>query len=174
MNSEVYIAEIFRFFIAFLLFFAAMGKMKTFSEFRKNLCESFGLGLGTSKKLAPAIIAVEWLLAGIVLLDVNASYFGMLASLLLFLVFTGAVAYQYRKEGIVKCSCFGEAGRSVSIFDLLRNVIVIACIAFYLCYSGEESILTFQLKLLTAGLALILTILAIQFHEIVTLLFPET
>ena len=42
---------------------------------------------------------------------------------------------------------------------------MIACIVFYLRYSGDASILTFQLKLLTAGLALMLTIMAIEFHE---------
>lgn len=174
MSTQIYIAEIFRLFVAFLLLIAAISKLNAFSEFKNNLNESFGLTVAASTRFAPIVVAVELLLSGLLLLNTNASYLGMAASLFVFLAFTGVVSYRYVKEAIVKCSCFGEADRSVSAYDLLRNLIVIACIIFYLFYSGDASALTVGLWFLTAGLAIILTIVAIEFHEIVMLLFRQS
>jgi Methylamine utilisation protein MauE len=173
VSSQVYITEIFRFSIAFILIFAAIGKLKTFHEFRKNLTESFGLSVFASQKIAPLIIAVELLLAGVILLNIKASYLGMAVSLGLFVIFTGVVSYQYLKEGIVKCSCFGESERSVSVYDLLRNLLIIVCILFYLLCSTGPVHHDVQMNFLISGLAIIITIFVTQFHEIITLLFRQ-
>lgn len=186
MTASVYMAEVFRCFTAMLLFAAAVGKLRTLGEFRQNLTESFGVSARAARVLAPVIVATEFLLAAAIALgDTIASglasvgaahgmivYAAMAAALAMFAVFTALVARKYLQEGIVRCSCFGEAGRSVSPFDLLRNVLVMACIAFYLACAGGTATapLSSEAWFLAAGLAALLTVLAVEFHEIVMLL----
>jgi hypothetical protein len=211
MTAGVYVAEVFRCFTAMLLLVAALGKLRTLDEFRHNLTESFGVGAGAARMLAPAIAATELLLAAAIALgDTIASgaalasgahggmgvmggtgnvgkvgglgglivYAAMAATLAMFVVFTALVARKYVQEGIVRCNCFGEAGRSVSPFDLLRNVLVMACIGFYLACAvmGVESshaamaTITGEAWFLAVGLAALLTVLAVEFHEIAMLL----
>lgn len=170
VSSVIYFAEVVRYFIGFLLFFAALGKLKTFAQFKQNLTESFGLSAGVGAGLAPVIVGTELLLAVLVLLNHPVNYLAMAASLLMFVLFTSVVAYQFVKEGIVKCSCFGEDERRVSGFDLLRNAIVIGSIVFYLLGASANPVLGLPMQLLSAALGLILTIIAIEFHQIATLL----
>ena len=166
----LYAAEVIRYGIGFLLFFAALGKLKTLDQFKHNLTESFGLSRKLRQALAPTIIFSELLISFLVFINNPITYLAMGAALLMFLLFTGVVAYQYVKEGIVKCSCFGEAERSVSPFDLLRNGLLIAAIAYYLL-RADSSTLALPLHVLAAALGLIVSIIAIEFHAIATLLF---
>lgn len=174
MTAGVYMAEVFRCFTAMLLLVAAVGKLRTMAEFRQNLTESFGVGARAARVLAPAVAAGELLLAVAIAAGDAASpgigYAAMAAALAMFAVFTALVARKYVQEGIVRCSCFGEAGRSVSPFDLLRNVLVMACIAFYLVSAGAAPDLGAEAWFLAAGLAAFLTVLAVEFHEIAMLL----
>lgn len=169
MAAPAFIAEVFRYFLAFLLFFAALGKYRTFVQFQSNLVESLGLGRGLSAWLAPALVGMEFGLSLLIVAGIAISYYGMLAALLLFACFTAFIGYKYVKEGIVKCSCFGESERSVSGFDLLRNVLVILSAAFYLAFAGAAG-LAWPALLTAAALALILTVLAIEFHDLAMLL----
>ncbi|MEW6731011.1 MAG: MauE/DoxX family redox-associated membrane protein [Acidobacteriota bacterium] len=170
MSATSYLAEIFRFFVGILLFVAALGKLKTFVAFQTNLSSSFGLSAQAAKVVAAAVIVSELLFSGLVLCPLPINDVGMALSLGMFLLFTGVVAHQYVKEGIVKCGCFGEAERSVSAYDLLRNLLIMICIVYYLLYANQHLTLTLPLQLLGASFGLILTILAINFHEIFSLL----
>ena len=176
MTAAPYTAEVFRCFTAMLLLAAAVGKLRTLAEFRQNLTESFGASVHAARVLAPAIAAGELLLACAIAAghampgSGGIAYAAMAGALALFALFTALVARKYIEEGIVRCSCFGEAGRSVSPFDLLRNVLVMACIAFYLAYAGGPPALVPEAWFLAAGLAAFLTVLAVEFHEIAMLL----
>ncbi len=169
MAAPAFIAEVFRYFLAFLLFFAALGKYRTFARFQANLVDSLGLGRGLSAWLAPALVGLEFGLSLLIVAGIALSYQGMLAALLLFAGFTAFIGYKYVKEGIVKCGCFGASERSVSGFDLLRNLLVILCAAFYLAFAGAAA-LAWPALLTAAALALILTVFAIEFHDLAMLL----
>lgn len=170
MNATSFLAEAFRFFVSFLLLAAAIGKVKTFLAFQANLSSSFGLTQQASKLVAPTVIATELLFSCLILCPFPVNNVGMALSLAMFLVFTSVVARQYFKDGIVKCSCFGEDDRSVSAYDLLRNVLTMICILYYLLYANQHLSLTLPLQFLSVGIGLILTILAIEFHKIFFLL----
>lgn len=169
--TQLLAAETLRLFTGFLLLAAVAGKLRTFSAFRHNLVSSFGVPAAASRMLAPAVVAAEALAAAMALgLSPRP---GMWAALLLFAVFTTLLAYRFVKDGLVKCSCFGEAERTLSGFDVLRNVLVLAAIAGWLALplpllSGAGA--TAHLSLLGAGLASILVVVAIGFHDIVNLL----
>jgi len=159
--------EIIRYFVGFLMLAAATGKLRTLADFRANLTSSFGVGAAFSAALAPAIIVLE--LAAAVLVLGPWSTTGMLASLLMLGLFTLVVCYKFFTQSVVKCSCFGEAGRSVSGIDLLRNGVVLVSIIAYL-YQGGGVTVGLAAAILAAALAALLCVIAIEAHDIVTLL----
>lgn len=165
MSAAAYLAEIIRFFTAFLLACAAIGKLRTLAGFTHNLVESFGLKRQAAALLAPAVVALEALLAGLILAGGGIGRIGMAAALALFVALTAAVGYRYVVEGSVKCSCFGESERPVSGYDLLRNGLVIAAIGACLAFSGGAAFGKKEM-VLAAALALVATIGAIGFHDL--------
>lgn len=165
MSAAAYLAEIVRYFTAFLLACAAIGKLRTLAGFAHNLVESFGLPRQVARAVAPMVVALEALLAAAILAGGAAGRLGMAAALVLFVALTALVGYRYVVEGSVKCSCFGESERPVSGYDLLRNVLVIAAIGACLAFSGDAAFGRKE-SVLAAALALIATIGAIGFHDL--------
>jgi hypothetical protein len=95
------------------------------------------------------------------------------------------VGYQFVSRDVVRCSCFGEAERPVSGYDLLRNLLLIAAIVGVLAggghggepaaggalaAAGEEAGASLAARLMCAGLGLVLAVAAIHFHDLATLL----
>ncbi len=165
--STVLGAEVLRCFIGFLLLAACFGKLRTFDDFRANLATSFGVPAHLGALLAPGIVGLELLLAAMVLGPFARA--GMTASLLLFCVFSLLLAWKLARDGVVRCNCFGEVGRSLSGHDLLRNLLVVAAIALFLALPANDDP-ALPLRVLAAGLAAILAVLAIGFHEVMHLL----
>ena len=170
MSTGFFVAEILRYFIGFFMLAAAVGKLRTFPEFRANLGTSFSVPPRAANMLAPGVIAAEFGAAALIL--GGAEQPGMVAALAMLAVFTALVAYKFFTESVVKCSCFGEAARSVSGYDLLRNLLAIAASAAYLAMASGPA-LSVSAALLAAGLATILLVAAIEFHDIATLLAPR-
>lgn len=167
MTTALFAAQILRYFIGFLMLAAAAGKLRSFADFRANLTASFGVSRAHSALLAPAVVVAECLVAA--MLPSVFDRTGMLAALLMLCAFTAVVSYRFFTQGVVKCSCFGEAGRPVSGYDLLRNLIVILSIVLYLSLAAGPG-LPLHASILAAALAALLCVMAIEFHDIVTLL----
>lgn len=173
MTASIFMAEVFRCFAALLLLCAAVGKLRTLADFRHNLTDTFGLRAPVAAALAPAVVGLEFALSLALAVNSGASapaMGAMAAALLMFAVFTAVVARKYVQEGIVRCSCFGEAGRSVSAYDLLRNALAMACMAFYLVCAGDSSGFSPAAWFMAAGLAAFLSVVAVAFHDIALLL----
>lgn len=160
-------AHILRWFIGFILLAACLGKLRTFATFRANLASSFGMTRPIASLLAPALIGLELVLAALVLGPF--ARVGMASALLLFSAFCTLLAWRLARDGVVRCSCFGEAERNLSGFDLLRNLLIVAAIALFLALP-EPAAMPLPVAVLAAGLAAILTVLAIDFHDVVHLL----
>ena len=167
MTGPVFGAEIIRYFIGFLMLAAGLGKLRTFAQFRANLVTSFGATTLQSTWLAPAVVMLELLAAALVLGPFSGM--GMLAALLMLGTFTLVLSYKFFTESIVRCSCFGEAGRAVSGIDLLRNGLVLAAVAVHFML-GQAASLPLTASVLAAALATLLCVVAIELHDIVTLL----
>lgn len=167
MTSLQFIAEILRWFVGMLLLAAALGKLRNLAEFRSNLHTSFGLGGTLSNSVSLALPAAELLVAAMIL--GLSSQLGMVLALLMFCAFTALVGYKFVTESVVRCSCFGETGRPISSYDLLRNLFVIlACIGSLAL--GTAIMPPLHATILAAALASILCVVAIEFHSMVTLL----
>ena len=92
----------------------------------------------------------------------------MLLSLLLLGTLTAILAWRYFTHSVVRCSCFGEATRPVSQYDLLRNVLVVGINGAYFALA-QETTLSIATTVLAAGLAAIVCVATIFLHDIATL-----
>lgn len=167
MNLSPFIAEILRWLIGMLLLAAAYGKLRHLAEFRRNLVGSFGVPERFSSATAAVIIGAESLVAAIIL--GWASPAGMWLALTMFAGFTAVLSYKFVIHSVVRCNCFGESGRPVSGYDLLRNVLVIlACMTWLLI--SVPAMPPLHTSVLAAALASVFCVIAMDFHEIVILL----
>ena len=170
MSIPLYLAEISIYFIGFVMLTAAWSKTKSYHHFTESLVSSFHLSKTLSKLLAPLVIILEWSLALILLTKLFPPQLAMQISLLLLSIFTLVVLFLLIKHEVVKCNCFGEESRPISIFDLIRNLGFIASIIFYLVYSNSDAELSIEVSILLASLAIIMTIISVNFHEMVSML----
>lgn len=162
-----FIAVVLRCFTAMLLAAAVAGKLRSFSGFRSSLADSLGLGAVWSKVLAPAVVAGE-LLAAVMIVG-PAPRSGMLAALAMFAAFTAFIGYKYFTQSVVRCSCFGASSRPVSGYDLLRNLLVIIAILAWLALAANV-VLSPAAFILACGIASVLCVAAIGFHDIAILI----
>lgn len=168
MAAGLFLAQVLRSFIALLLLAAALGKVRSHASLRTNLRESFGLPAGAARLLAPLLIAVELLIAGWLL--ATDGPLPMLLSLLLLASVTCVLGYRFMTQSVVRCSCFGEASRPVSHHDLLRNVLVIVLNGFYFALAAQPAApMAWATAWLALGLAAIMCVAAVNYHEIATL-----
>ncbi|WP_028101739.1 MauE/DoxX family redox-associated membrane protein [Pseudoduganella violaceinigra] len=169
MSAAEFFADTLRLMAALLLCTAAWGKWRALDRFRDNLATSFGASPALAALLAPGIAGAELILAIGLLPGGAASRMALVGALLLFALFTAVVAWKYATEDIVKCSCFGDADRSVSGFDLARNLAIIAGIAFSLLASGANGG-SWQATVCATGVATLLAVVLANAHDIMMLL----
>lgn len=160
------LSDIARYCIALLLLAASVGKLRSQGAFRDNLATSFGVPPAAARVVAPALVMTELLLAGWLL--AGATHLPMLLSILLLSTLTAVLAYRYFTHSVVRCSCFGEAARPVSPYDLLRNVLVVGINGAYFALA-QETPLPVTTSVLAAGLAAIACVAMISLHDIATL-----
>lgn len=165
------LADTARCCVALLLLAAGVGKLRGYAAFRGNLATSFGLPPSAAAWAAPALVMAElllsgWLLAGWIL--IGGTHLPMLLSLLLLSTLTAVLVYRYFTRSVVRCSCFGEAARPVSRYDLLRNVLAVGINGSYFALA-QEAALPVATTVLAAGLAAIVCVATISLHDIATL-----
>lgn len=161
-----FLADIARCCIAWLLLAAGVGKLRSHGAFRDNLAASFGVPPAAAKVAAPALVMAELLLAGWLL--AGGAHVPMLLSLLLLSTLTAVLIHRYFTHSVVRCSCFGEAARPVSQYDLLRNVLAVGVNGAYFALA-QDAALPAATAVLAAGLAAIACVLIISLHDIATL-----
>ncbi|STR23320.1 Uncharacterised protein [Janthinobacterium lividum] len=166
LTSLTFLSDIARYVIALLLLAASVGKLRSYGDFRGNLSTSFGVAPAAAKAAAPALVTAELLLAGWLL--AGGTQLPMLLSLLLLSTLTAVLAWRYFTHSVVRCSCFGEAARPVSQYDLLRNVLAVGVNGAYFA-SAQEAALPVATSILAAGLAAIVCVAVISLHDIATL-----
>lgn len=161
-----FLSDIARYCIALLLLAASVGKLRSYGDFRANLATSFGVPPAAASLAAPALVAAELWLAGWLL--AGGAQLPMLLSLLLLGTLTAILAWRYFTHSVVRCSCFGEAARPVSQYDLLRNVLVVGTNGAYFALA-QETTLSIATTVLAAGLAAIVCVATISLHDIAIL-----
>ena len=166
LTALPFLSDIARYVIALLLLAASVGKLRSYGDFRGNLATSFGVAPAAATVAAPALVAAELLLAGWLL--AGGTQLPMLLSLVLLSTLTAVLAWRYFTHSVVRCSCFGEAARPVSQYDLLRNVLAVGINGAYFA-SEQTASLPVATSVLAAGLAAIVCVAVISLHDIATL-----
>jgi len=170
MTISLYFSEIIRFFVGFVLLTAAWSKTRTYQQFTISLVTSFHLPKTLSKLFSPLLILLEYALALALLTQLFNPQLAMQVSLALFSTFTSVAIFLLIRHEVVKCNCFGEESRPISIFDLIRNLGFIVAIIFYLFYAKANTNFSLEVSSLLATLAVIITIITINFHDLVSIL----
>ena len=160
------LADTARCCIALLLLAASVGKLRSYGGFRGNLATSFGVPPAAARVAAPALVTAELLLAGWLL--AGGTHIPMLLSLLLLTTLSAVLAWRYFTHSVVRCSCFGEAARPVSQYDLLRNLLAVGVNGSYFAFAQQAAV-PVATTALAAGLAAIVCVAIISLHDIATL-----
>ncbi|MQA18768.1 MauE/DoxX family redox-associated membrane protein [Rugamonas rivuli] len=167
MNALPAAALVLRLLVGAVFLLAVLGKLRAPARFRANLTESMGVPPALGMALTPAVILAEAALALMLLGDVQARTFAMPAALVLLIGFTCFVAYKYVTADSVRCSCFGEAERPLSVYDLLRNGLLIGAIACWLYWPAPPAQWTPAQLALASAAALVLAVGLSRLHEMI-------
>lgn len=170
MNSYApFLAELTRFYLGFILLAAAWGKSRTYTYFLSQLTASFLIPPAASRVLAPCILLLEWALALSILATGNSVAIALAGAL--FTLFSLVLLQRYISQGTVKCSCFGETDRPVTDYDLLRNGWLVAVFPACFWLNDTAFAMALSLQLLAAALAVLLTLITVNFSDIMLQLF---
>lgn len=161
-----YILHTVSWLIAFLLLTAAWSKLTDLNRFKSNLIESFGFSFNASRIVAPIIIILELLLFITIASDTVYSHYAMGISFVVFIVFTIFLLHHWLKNARVKCSCFGEDDRPVSIFDIIRNILVVCLVGCFLLLKDDKLPVVIEFQLVLIFFAFIIHIILIHLHDI--------
>ncbi|ELX08335.1 hypothetical protein Jab_2c03810 [Janthinobacterium sp. HH01] len=167
MNAWPAAALVVRLLVGMVFLLAVAGKLRSPARFRANLTESMGVPPALGVVLTLVVILAEAALALMLLGDMQARTLAMPAALLLLIGFSCFVGYKYVTADSVRCSCFGEADRPLSVYDLLRNGLLIGAIACWLYWpAGPAQSTPAQLALASAA-ALALAVGLSRLHELI-------
>lgn len=164
MGYELFLAEVIRFYLGFILFAAAWGKCRTYSYFKQQLTESFRIPAVYSRLLAPGVLVLEWGLSLIIL--ATGHKVAIIVAGGLFSLLSVVLLYRYFATGMIKCSCFGEKERPVTDYDLLRNGLVIMAFMAFFCLDNPASEMAVQWLFFSASLAVLLVLITINLSDI--------
>lgn len=167
MNALPAAALVVRLLVGMVFLLAVAGKLRAPARFRANLTESMGVPPALGAVLTPVVILVEAALALMLLGDMQARTLAMPAALLLLMGFSCFVGYKYVTADSVRCSCFGEADRPLSVYDLLRNGLLIGAIACWLYWPAEPAQSTSVQLALASAAALALAVGLSRLHEMI-------
>ncbi len=167
MHIPPYIAAFCRLFIFVVLFLASLGKARTFKKFGDNLATSFKVPQAWTKIATVLIIAIEGVLAMVILMNNRFTYSAMWGALLLFTVFTIFISVTVVQDRLVRCNCFGQNETYISYLDIIRNsVLLLACGLFL--YGEQPILLTMPIQLLLFGMACIAYLVVTNVKNIAT------
>ncbi|MFT5716228.1 MAG: hypothetical protein ACI9T7_000402 [Oleiphilaceae bacterium] len=139
-ESSVIVAEFFRIFLIFTMFFAAMGKFFTFNTFKEDLATSFRITSPWNHGLAMLVICIEVLIGIALLFNDLILQLAVYAILFLIGIFTMVVFYFLFNSGSVKCSCFGQKSQRISYWDFIKNFVILFAGVWVLIHFNNSAI----------------------------------
>lgn len=168
MEVTSYLSAFSRLFIFTVLLFSAIGKGRTFDQFKQNLNQSFRVPNKWTTVLTTLIIAVEGLLASVIFLNNQFTYWAMLGALILFTGFTVLISITVIQDRLVRCNCFGQDDEYISYLDIIRNVVLMLACGIFLFVDQPVS-LAEPIQLLLSGMAFIAYLIITNLKNIDTI-----
>lgn len=129
-----------RLLLAAVFLMAAAGKLRDRAGFQKSVV-AFGFPAALAGAASVLIPIIEIVVA-ILIIRAPSAWVGSIASLVLLLVFTAAIAINLARGRTPACSCFGTtASEPIGPATLVRNLALAAC-ALFVVVAGEGTSLS--------------------------------
>jgi hypothetical protein len=167
--AAAYIAEACRLTIVLVLAVAVAGKAMARQDVADSIADLVRVPERVARAGAALVLGAEGLIALLLLAGGGWSRPAMAAAIMLFAIFTGFILLALVQRRAVVCSCFGGRGHPLSLWDLVRNLILIAAGAIYLSQSPLGHALAPAVWLLLAGIAFILFLVSTNLNRIALL-----
>jgi hypothetical protein len=106
---------------------SAAGKLRDITAFRQTIADLELLPRGWNNTMAISLLAAELAVAVMVAVGGPVLLPGFLLAAGLLVVFSVALVLALRRGVQTACNCFGPAERSLSPYDLVRNLLLIGC-----------------------------------------------
>ena len=89
----------------------------------------------------------------------------MVIACLALIIFTLFIGYHLFKQNKISCNCFGGDERSISFYDLFRNILLIFFSVIFVRFSSDD-VASLQVQFLCLSLALLLFLIVSNLHLI--------
>lgn len=165
-----WIDQAIRIGVAGLLAYAAASKAADLAAFRRSLEGFIGVGGTVANVLAPTLVGAEIGLALALVFAPESRVEALVAALFAFAAFTLLLVRAYAGSDAVRCGCFGEGERPVSVHDIVRNGVILAALATCVASAPSAESLGLVEHALTAAAALPSVVILSRFHRFVVLL----
>lgn len=124
-SSAQAISSICLLLISITLVMSAWGKTINFNTFHQSLVEEFKAPTALILPAVILLIALEWLLAALLLIPSSLNIFAIQATTGLFIAFTLLIGWALFKGKLISCNCFGKSNQPISKYDLVRNILLV-------------------------------------------------
>lgn len=162
--------EAVRIGVAGLLAYAAASKAADLAAFRRSLEGFAGVGATQANVLAPTLVGAEVGLALALVFAPESRVEALVAALLAFAAFTLSLVRAFAGDDAVRCGCFGEGERPVSMHDIARNVVILAALAVCAASAPSAEPVGVVGHALAAAAALPPVVVLSRFHRFAVLL----
>lgn len=164
-NLEVYVLFFCRFAVILLFAFSFITKIVDINNYASSIGRFNLIPSRFSKIAAVILIAQEFLIVVLLLLDIRFQVVGFGIASVILLIFTFAIGAALFRGLRISCNCFGASEKRISTYDILRNILFIICsvIGLTLLISGKN-----MAETPTLVEAIIVSFWAIAFLQIAT------
>jgi len=164
------LSETCRLYVLVVLLVAAAGKAHALGRFAETVEALVHVPARWSRAAATAIVISELVIALALLSGGAVARPGMVAALALFLAFTAVLGAALAQRRAVRCNCFGASEHPLSVWDLARNLLLIAACAAWLGTRRPAVALLPGQWLLLLGVAASAAVLSTNLHRIARVL----
>lgn len=164
-----YVAEVCRLYVFLLLAAAVVGKARQIAVFEMAVAELLQIGPSAGRVTVYAVLAAEAVTALLLLAGGSWAYWGSIAAIVLFCLFTAVLATALAQGRAIACNCFGGSEHVISAYDLVRNAILIAACGYYLAQAPIANEVCLAIWLVLTGVALIAVIISSNLDAIAVL-----
>ncbi len=169
ITAAAYLSEACRLTIVLVLAVAVAGKAMARQDVADSIADLVRVPGRVARAGAALVLGAEGLIALLLLAGGGWSRPAMAAAIMLFAIFSGFILLALVQRRAVVCSCFGGRGHPLSVWDLVRNLVLIAAGAIYLSQGPLGHALDPAAWLLLAGIAFILFLIATNLNRIALL-----
>ena len=173
MVAFAYLITFSRLVTGFVFALSVVGKLRDFAAFTASI-KDFRL-LPKRLVLPFALIGILLEIAVVIFVAVGNQFlfFGFGIALMLLLIFTVALITLFIRKIKVSCNCFGKTKELVSGYDVVRNIVFIACALAGLFVCIQAVVVNIKISYLEIGMlmffAFIFTLININLSQIASL-----